>query len=114
VETEDFGVEEDVPIVLERPMTAPSEQGPFFFLKKLDEGSPTDMKREDSEEGEFEGLDADADSLEPEEEDLAAEAEEDRLQDLREYEEMLERQELLQAQEDELVELEDARLAEQS
>jgi hypothetical protein len=99
------------------------------------------MKREERKEGEFEGLDADADSLEladedlaaeaeeedlaaeaeeedlaaeAEEEDLAAEAEEDRLQDLREDEEMLDRQELLQAQEDELVELEDARLAEQS
>jgi hypothetical protein len=34
VETEDWGVEEDAPIVLERPMTAPSEQGPFFFLEK--------------------------------------------------------------------------------
>jgi hypothetical protein len=35
VETEDFGVEEDAPIVLERPMTATSEQGPFFSSEKI-------------------------------------------------------------------------------
>jgi hypothetical protein len=86
----------------------------FFFGEKLDQGSPVGDIREDSKEGEFEGLDADADSLEQEEEDLKAEAEEDRLEDLREDEEMLDREEELQAQEDELVELEDARLVEQS